>query len=90
MARPKDIEKAALAALAVPGAELAVRVTPNAGRNRVAAEAGVIRVSVTAAPADGAANAAVTRLLARALGVAPSRLVLIRGAASRDKCFRLD
>jgi uncharacterized protein YggU (UPF0235/DUF167 family) len=67
-----------------------VRVTPNAGRNRVAAEAGVIRVSVTAAPADGAANAAVTRLLARALGVAPSRLVLIRGAASRDKCFRLD
>jgi uncharacterized protein YggU (UPF0235/DUF167 family) len=90
MARSKDTEKAALAALAVRGAELAVRVTPNAGRNRVVAEAGVIRIAVTAPPAEGAANAAATRLLARALGVAPSRLVLIRGAAARDKCFRLD
>lgn len=90
MARPKDIEKAALAALAIPGAELAVRVTPNAGRNRVEAAAGAIRVSVTEAPAEGAATAAAARLLARALGVAPSRLTLIRGATSRDKCFRLD
>jgi len=40
-------------------------------------------------PADGAANKAVQRLLAEALTVAPSRLVLIRGHTSRRKVFQL-
>lgn len=44
----------------------------------------------TTAPADkGAANAAVAKLLARELGVAPSRLSLKRGATSRQKLFEL-
>ena len=41
-------------------------------------------------PEDGKANAAVIKLLAKALGVAKSRLVLVRGATSRDKLFRID
>jgi hypothetical protein len=32
----------------------------------------------------------VIKLLAKSLGVAKSRLTLIRGATSRDKQFRLD
>jgi uncharacterized protein YggU (UPF0235/DUF167 family) len=32
----------------------------------------------------------VRQALARALGVAPSRLTLVAGAAARDKRFRLD
>jgi len=79
-----------LTALALPGAEIAVRVTPRASRNAVLAEGGEIRVYVTVVPEDGKANAAVQKLLAKALGVAKSRLVLIRGATSRDKLFRLD
>jgi len=79
-----------LSALARPGAEFAVRVTPRASRNAVLAEGGEIRVYVTVVPEDGKANAAVQKLLAKALGVAKSRLVLIRGATSRDKVFRLD
>ncbi len=79
-----------LTALALPGAEFAVRVTPRASRNAVLAEGGEIRVYVTVVPEDGKANAAVQKLLAKALGVAKSRLVLIRGATSRDKVFRLD
>ena len=83
-----------LSHLARPGARLAVRVTPRASRNAVAVEGegagAVIRIHTNAPPADGAANAAVRRLLAKALGVAPSRLTLERGAASRDKLFRLD
>lgn len=79
-----------LTALALPGAEFAVRVTPRASRNAVLAEGGEIRVYVTVVPEDGKANAAVQKLLAKALGVAKSRLVLVRGAASRDKLFRLD
>ena len=77
--------------LAVPGASFAVRVTPRARRNAVTRDgAEVLRIAVTAPPVDGAATDAARRLLAEALGVAPSRLTLTHGATSRDKRFRLD
>ncbi|WP_415182405.1 DUF167 domain-containing protein [Phaeovulum sp.] len=76
--------------LAHPGAEIAVRVTPKASRNAVLAGEEGLRVYVTVVPEDGKANAAVVKLLAKALGVAKTRLVLIRGATSRDKVFRLE
>ncbi|MFC3569978.1 DUF167 domain-containing protein [Paracoccus sp. TOH] len=79
-----------LSHLARPGAEIAVRVTPRASRNAVILDGGTIRVTVTTVPEDGKANAAVVKLLAKALGVAKSRLVLVRGATARDKLFRLD
>ena len=84
------MDKGALAHLAIEGAEIAVRVTPGAARDRIAAEADCIRIHVTAPPEDGRATRAAQVLLARALGVAKNRLVLLRGAASRDKLFRLD
>ena len=84
------MKKGALAHLAVPGAELAVRVTPKAARNAVEAGDGELRVWVTTVPEDGKANKAVVKLLADALGVAKSRLTLLRGATSRDKVFRLE
>jgi uncharacterized protein len=62
-----------------------VRVTPGARRDAVTIAGGDIRLHVTAPPADGAANDAVLRLLAAALGVAPSRLTLLRGATARIK-----
>lgn len=67
-----------------------MRVTPRSSRNKVAWEESTVRVWVTAAPVDGGANDAVTKLLAKALGIAPSRLRLIRGDASREKQFRID
>ena len=74
-----------------PAARIAVRVTPRGGRDALTLdEAGGIHVRVTAPPEDGRANDAVRRLLARALGVAPTRLTLVGGAASRDKLFRID
>lgn len=79
-----------LSHLAQPGTEIAVRVTPRASRNAVLADGDAIRVTVTTVPEDGKANAAVVKLLAKALGVAKSRLVLVRGATSRDKVFRVD
>ena len=79
-----------LSHLARPGADIAVRVTPRAARNAIVVDGDIIRVSVTTVPEDGKATAAVVKLVARALGVAPSRLMLIRGATARDKVFRLD
>ncbi len=84
------MKKGDWAELAVVGAEFAVKVTPRARRNAIMREAGVIKVSTTTAPEDGRATAAVAEALAHALGVAKTRLVLVRGAASRDKVFRLE
>ena len=75
--------------LAQPGAVIEVRVTPKAAANRIALEEGRLRVAVTVAPENGRANAAVVKLLAKAMGIAPSRLVLLRGETARDKQFRV-
>ncbi|HWL56173.1 MAG TPA: DUF167 domain-containing protein [Paracoccus sp. (in: a-proteobacteria)] len=79
-----------LSQFAQPGTEFAVRVTPRASRNAVAVEEGKLRVTVTTVPEDGKANAAVVKLLSKALGVAKTRIVLVRGATSRDKVFRIE
>lgn len=51
---------------------------------------GVIAVRVTAAPADGKANAAVVKALADALGTRPSGITLISGHTGRDKRVQVD
>ncbi len=81
--------KAEFSGLAEPGARIAVRVTPGASRNMIEMQDGVLRVHVTAIPEGGKANAAVLKLLSRALGVPKSRLELQRGATARDKLFRV-
>ena len=72
-------------------AELRVRVTPRAARNEVAGERdGVLLVRVTAPPEGGKANAATCKVIARALGIAPSRVTVARGAGSRQKSLRVE
>ncbi|MFN8507134.1 MAG: DUF167 domain-containing protein [Dehalococcoidia bacterium] len=68
---------------------LAVRVTPRASRDAIAGfdPAGALLVRVTAPPTDGAANAAVTKLLSRALDLPARDIVLASGASSRQKLF---
>ncbi len=87
MARPKpDLPSAdALRALADDEGRLALRVTPGARSEGIAIEDGRLSVKVRAKPQDGAANEATLALLAKALGIATSRLRLLRGATSRDK-----
>jgi uncharacterized protein YggU (UPF0235/DUF167 family) len=91
MARPKaDLPPAAaILALADGEGRLALRVTPGARIETVAIEDGRLVVKVRAKPEDGKANAAVLDLLATALGVATSRLHLLRGATGRDKLVQL-
>lgn len=87
MARPKaDLPPAdAILALADGEGRLTLRVTPGARVETIAIEAGRLVVKVRAKPEDGKANAAVLDLLAQALGIATSRLRLLRGATGRDK-----
>jgi uncharacterized protein (TIGR00251 family) len=69
---------------------LRLRVQPRAARNEIVAwQDDALRVRVTAPPVDGEANTAVRQLVARALGVAPSTVALVRGERSRDKVVRV-
>jgi uncharacterized protein YggU (UPF0235/DUF167 family) len=90
MARSTIRRMADLSHLALSGTTLAVRVTPNARRAGVELSEATIRISVTVIPEDGRATEAARAALAKALGVAKTRLTLLRGATSRDKVFRLD
>lgn len=73
------------------GARMPVRLTPRASREGVqglAFEADgstVVKMSVTAPPEDGKANAALIKLLATAWGVPKSSISIASGAASRRK-----
>lgn len=73
----------------MPDADLTVRVTPRSSRNKVEVVDGQVRVWVTASPTDGQANEAVIQVLAKSLGVAPSRVSLVRGHTGRDKTLRI-
>lgn len=84
------VKKGAFAHLAVPGAEFQVRVTPRASRNDVIEAGDGLRVFTTTVPENGKANREVAKLLARAFGVAKTRLTLVRGQTARDKTFRID
>lgn len=69
---------------------LHVRVTPRSSAEAVRLESdGSLAVRVTAPPADGAANAAVTKLLAKTLNLPQRDIVLVSGASSRTKVFEL-
>jgi uncharacterized protein (TIGR00251 family) len=70
---------------------LAVRVTPRSAKPgiggwRTGADGREeLEINVAEAPADGAANDAVIKLLAKALGISRSELSIISGATSRHK-----
>ncbi|HUF05943.1 MAG TPA: DUF167 domain-containing protein [Candidatus Binatia bacterium] len=70
--------------------ELEVVVTARASADRVGPfRDGVLRVRVTRPPADGEANRAVLRLVARSLDLGPGSLELVAGARGRRKRIRV-
>ena len=68
-----------------------VKVQPKTSRDHVVGyRDGVLQLRVTAPPDKGRANAAVVALLADALGVAKSRVRIVRGQSSRDKVLAVE
>jgi uncharacterized protein len=56
----------------------------------VGLRSGALLVRVAAPPVEGKANDALTKLLARRLGVSPSRVSVVRGASYKDKLIAVD
>jgi uncharacterized protein len=73
------------------GVALSVRLTPKGGRDGIdgiellADGRSVLKARVRAAPSEGEANAALIRLLAKAVGVPPRDVALSAGATARIK-----
>ena len=69
---------------------IVVRVQPGASGQRIGPYAdGVLNLAVTRKPQGGEATDAARRLLAQAIGVAPSRVRLEAGRRSRLKRFQV-
>jgi uncharacterized protein YggU (UPF0235/DUF167 family) len=79
----------AIRALADEQGRLALRVTPGSRTEAVEIAKGVLLVKVRAKAMDGEANEAVLALLSQALGIATSRLRMLRGATGRDKLVQV-
>lgn len=79
----------AIRVLADGQGRLSLRVTPGARSEALEIADSQLVVKVRAKPEGGKANEAVQALLAMALGIAPSRLRLLRGATSRVKVFEI-
>ena len=71
---------------------ITVRLQSRASRDELLGwnEEGTLRVRVIAPPVDGAANAALVRLLARRLGIAKSKVSLVSGARARNKIVEIE
>ncbi len=73
------------------GLSVAVRLTPKGGRDAIEGierrsdGACVLKARVRAVPSEGAANAALIAMLARAAGVPPRDVTLAAGATARIK-----
>lgn len=68
------------------GVRLRVRVQPRASRSEIAGVHGdELRIRLQAPPVDGAANQALVRFLADALGAPRSAVEIVSGLASRSK-----
>lgn len=73
------------------GARIAVRLRPRGHADELLGiEDGVLQARVAAPPVDGKANKALCRLIAKRVGVAPSRVGVARGAKSREKLIEVE
>ncbi|HMQ03595.1 MAG TPA: DUF167 domain-containing protein [Pyrinomonadaceae bacterium] len=67
-----------------------VRVAPRSSRSAIVGEyEGMLKVSILAAPVDGAANIELIKLLSKQLDVPKSCVEIVAGANSRNKKIRI-
>ena len=74
----------------MPDALLKLHVTPRGSKNEITGWRGdVLCLKLTAPPVEGAANAAVVKFIADALGMRKSQVELVSGEKSREKTVKI-
>ena len=69
---------------------LDIRVIPRASKTQIVGmHDGALKVRIAAPPVDGAANAELVKLLAKAFGVSKSSIEIISGETSKTKRIRI-
>lgn len=72
------------------GLVLHCHIQPGASRDAIAGLHGErLKIQVSSPPTDGKANERLIRILAAALGIAKSRITLVRGHSSRHKTLHI-
>lgn len=72
------------------GATFAIRVQPRAARTAISGRVGdALKVSVSAPPLDGRANAVVVEFFSEVLSVPRSAVQVVAGERSRNKMVRI-
>lgn len=72
------------------GAVIKVKVQPRASKSRIAGVLGnALKITLTAPPVDGAANAACIEFFSTLLGLPKSRVEIISGLTGRTKLVKL-
>lgn len=70
---------------------LRIKVRPNSRTDEISHEAdGTVRVKIKAPPVEGKANKYLIEYIARRLGIAHSRVTLIKGAGASYKTLEID
>jgi uncharacterized protein (TIGR00251 family) len=73
------------------GIAIEVKVQPRSSQKGVdRVEGGVLRVRLTAPPAEGAANAQLIEVLSDTLGVRKSSINIVKGRSSRNKVVEIE
>jgi uncharacterized protein (TIGR00251 family) len=73
------------------GTRLAIKATPNAGRNDISGyKDGVLQVKIAAPPEKGKANKELVDFLSEVLGVRKSAISIIKGHTSRNKVLNIE
>lgn len=71
------------------GIQFAAVIQPRASRNQIL---GIhnhsLKIKLTSPPVDGAANQACIKFLAKAFGISPSRVSIVKGETSRNKTIQ--
>jgi uncharacterized protein (TIGR00251 family) len=73
------------------GNRLAVKVTPNAGRNVISGfKDGVLQIKIAAPPDKGKANKELIDFLSERLGIKKSAITIVKGHTSRNKIIDIE
>ena len=73
------------------GIQFSAAIQPRASRNQILGiHNHCLKIKLTSPPVDGAANQACIKFLAKAFGISPSRIAIVKGETSRNKTIQFE